>query len=137
MELPLFPMKLTSLLLAVGALLLSACSMPSSVPTSREPTPMGTVYAESDVDTRPMPIRTLRPIYPAVERDAGISGEARVRVIVDAEGRVRAVEGVQSSTPGFGLSAAESVAKWVFKPARKNGEAVACRTEIPVRFDRM
>ena len=66
----------------------------------------------------------------------GIEGEVKLRLVVDEEGRVQDVKVLRDPGHGFGSVAQRSAKAYCrFRPAKKNGEAVA--TEIPytIRFE--
>jgi len=85
---------------------------------------------------KPVPIRTVSPIYPAMAERAGLEGQVVVRVLVDALGRVRDAVIARCSAPGIGFeeSAREALMKWVFTPAVQNDHPVAVWINVPVRF---
>lgn len=75
------------------------------------------------------------PVYPELARKRGQEGTVNVRCQVDAHGQVVNVAIAQSS--GFRLldeAALKAVAKWKFKPGRKNGENVAGTVVVPIQF---
>ena len=74
--------------------------------------------------------------YPEEARRLGIEGEVKLRLVVDEEGRVQDVKVLRDPGHGFGSVAQRSAKAYCrFRPAKKNGEAVA--TEIPytIRFE--
>ncbi|MEK0450000.1 MAG: hypothetical protein RL088_2268 [Verrucomicrobiota bacterium] len=79
--------------------------------------------------------QTPHPIYPAAAKKAGISGTVILSVSVDESGRPVSV------TKARGCGCAElddaamaAVRKWRFNPAKMNGQPVAARLQVPVRF---
>lgn len=76
-----------------------------------------------------------RPRYPLSARRRGLEGRVVLRVFVEADGRVRSVDIVTSSThPVLDTAAVEAIAGWRFDPARRSGVAVAAWIDIPVAF---
>lgn len=74
--------------------------------------------------------------YPEEARRLGIEGEVALRLVVDEEGHVRDVKVMRDPGHGFGSVAQRSAKVYCrFRPAKKDGEAVA--TEIPytIRFE--
>ena len=62
-------------------------------------------------------IRYVPPEYPKDALKRGIGGEVRVRMTLDADGKVKAAEIVNSSPAGvFDRAALDSVRRWRFKP---------------------
>lgn len=76
-----------------------------------------------------------RPSYPEVARSEGWQGTVILRVLVDQEGRSRAVEVSRSS--GFEAldrAALETVKSWRFHPARYGQKRVESWVRIPIVF---
>lgn len=74
-------------------------------------------------------------VYPAEAWKQGLEGKVLLKVNVSDTGTVTDVEIIQSS--GYEMldnAATESVAKWRFLPAKKNGEAVAGNISVPIEF---
>lgn len=74
--------------------------------------------------------------YPEEARRLGIEGEVRLRLVIDEEGGVRDVKVVRDPGHGFAQVAQRCARTYCrFRPARRNGDAVA--TEIPytIRFE--
>ncbi len=97
----------------------------------------------------PKTVRFVEPEYTREARRRRIRAELVVRVLVDARGRVESAEIIErflldrngtSRTPvemlGFGLeeAALSAADRWMFRPARKNGEPVASHTELTFTF---
>jgi len=75
------------------------------------------------------------PVYPRWARRRGLQGRLVLRVRIAADGAAREVEVIESSGhPVLDESARAAVAGWRFTPARRAGEAVASRLDIPVSF---
>ncbi|MBI4542365.1 MAG: energy transducer TonB [Gemmatimonadetes bacterium] len=77
--------------------------------------------------------------YPPVLYDRGVEGEVRLRLFVDALGRVRAesTRVVSSSgTPAFDSAAVAGAARLRFAPARRDGQPVGVAFLQPVVFRR-
>lgn len=78
----------------------------------------------------------FQPDYPAREQREGIEGVVRVRVLIGADGRVKAVTLVNSDSPGFfEATKRRALAKWRFKPATRGGVAEESWKEMSVRFE--
>jgi protein TonB len=75
------------------------------------------------------------PAYPAVSKRAGEHGRVVLRVRVDADGRVEAIE-VQSTSgyPRLDEAALAAVRRWKFVPAKLGERAVAGWAIVPVNF---
>lgn len=75
------------------------------------------------------------PRYPAVARRRGYEGRVVLRVVVDANGAVEAIEVAESSGHRIlDRAALRTVRAWRFVPARRDGAPVAASVAVPVRF---
>lgn len=82
--------------------------------------------AVREVDRNPEPIYTPLPQYPLTALSSGVEGRARVRLRIEADGKVSAVEVLDSGGhPSFGAAAARAVRRWRFRPAMRGGKPVA------------
>lgn len=84
----------------------------------------------------PRLVAKSNPRYPLAARSKGITGVAKIRMLVNGSGRVEEAA-VTSSSGNADLdnSAVECVYKWRFTPAKNSaGKAVPCYIVIPVRF---
>jgi len=97
---------------------------------------MGAVaYAENAaVDTKPLPIRTPQPEYPAELRAQSVEGTVVLAVSIDERGEVASCEVTKSTDKRFEAAAVEAVRKWKFNPATKNKTPVSCKVTLPIRF---
>jgi periplasmic protein TonB len=85
----------------------------------------------------PFPIKKNLPKYPDFAKQAGIQGEVWLEVEVFTDGKVGAIEVIQSLMAGPGgldEAAINAVRQWEFAPAKSNGKAVACWVTFPVEF---
>ncbi len=57
-----------------------------------------------------------------------------VSLVVDVQGNVTEPQVEKSSNAGFDRAAVEAVKKWKFKPARQNGNPVAKKVSVPIKF---
>jgi protein TonB len=82
------------------------------------------------------PADLLRPPYPESMRRTEAEAVLRLRLSIDARGRVTAVEPIGAADPAF-LSSARShlVRYWRYKPATEDGRAVASTLTITLRFE--
>lgn len=94
------------------------------------------VYAENAVDEPPRLLTAPRPEYPALLRDAGITGRVLLQAVIDTTGRVdpASVKVVQSPNPGFENSSRMWILKALFRPARISGRAVRVLVNMPLDF---
>lgn len=101
---------------------------------------------EPRVEPLPTPVRTgprfatpesrVKPPYPAQKLRMEEEAALRLRLTIDARGRVTAVEPVASADPAF-LAAARRhiIANWRYQPATEDGKAVASSTVVTLRFE--
>ena len=69
--------------------------------------------------------RYVAPVYPRAALEDNVSGEVRVRITVDAEGKVADTEILESTPAGvFDGAALAAVRRWRFKPAEVDGRPV-------------
>lgn len=88
---------------------------------------------EEEYDTPPTPVYRAMASYP--EAAAGIAGTVQVRVKIDAQGTVSEAKVVgEPSNPALEWAAVDAAKRWRFKPALRNGRAVASEVTIPFRF---
>ena len=81
-------------------------------------------------------IKSERPVYPQAARREGWEGTVVLRITVGAGGDVKNVKTQTSS--GFSAldeSAAQSVKRWRFDPAKDGEFRIATMVDLPIRFD--
>lgn len=89
--------------------------------------------AESKIEP-PVPVRTVAPEYPdALKRD-GAMGIVVVDCTVDEQGNVVNPQVEKSTNKGFDEAALSAVKKWKFKPAKRDGNPIAKKVSIPIKF---
>jgi periplasmic protein TonB len=84
-------------------------------------------------DEGPVPIHRPAPDYPEWAKENGISGTVVLRVLVDAQGRVKRVSVVRG-IKGLTEAAQEALRLWTFRPASAHGRPLAVWVEVPVEF---
>jgi protein TonB len=82
------------------------------------------------------PPDAVRPPYPASKIQGGEEAVLKLKLSIDARGRVVSVEPVGRADPAF-LAAARRhlLAHWRYKPATEDGRAIASSTVITLRFE--
>jgi protein TonB len=88
----------------------------------------------SQLDQSPVPTFQAKPVYPEAMKRTGLTGEVLVDFIVDPEGKVRNERAVRSSQHEFEEPACSAVARWKFRPGRKDGRAVYVHMQVPIVF---
>jgi protein TonB len=74
-----------------------------------------------------------RPEYPAIARQAGISGVVRLQAVISREGTVMNLRAV-GGHPFLIQAAMEAAKHWIFRPTSLNGDPVEVATDIEVTF---
>ena len=75
------------------------------------------------------------PSYPASARRRGQEGRVLLRVEVLTNGNVGSVALEKSSgIDSLDTAALDTVRRWRFRPARKNGQSVTATVQVPIRF---
>jgi TonB family protein len=79
--------------------------------------------------------RTVQPVYPEAARKRGVEGWVELAFTVTPAGTVEDVE-VRNASPAnvFDDSAVRAIRGWRFEPVERNGEKVAQRAMVRLRF---
>ena len=90
----------------------------------------------ASVAVMPRIIRKIDPVYPAAERNAGITGSGVVRLLVNTNGTVDEVTLVSSSgNANLDQAGINAAYKWRFTSAvGTNGQKVRCYLRLPFTF---
>ncbi len=75
----------------------------------------------------------VAPVYPALARQARISGQVRLEAIIAKNGRIENLQ-VLSGHPLLVQAALDAVRQWVYRPTLLNGDPVEVVTLIDVNF---
>ena len=114
-------MQTGSFLLLPIVLILGACT--AQTPASR--------VTATDVAAR----QTPAPDYPLRLACAGIGGQVLLRVRIDPRGYPQQTVLLRSSGQALlDQSAMQGLQQWRFKPATRNGQAIAQTIQVPVYF---
>ena len=105
-----------------------------SQPQDQDAAPPEGVYRVGGSVTAPRAIYAPNPEYTDKARKAKINGTVVVSLIVTPEGEARNVQVTKSLTPDLDKKAVEAVRKWKFKPATKDGQAVAVQISAEATF---
>lgn len=103
-------------------------------PTPPLPVPKAEIVR---VAARPVtPADLLRPPYPESMRRTEEEATLRLRLSIDARGRVTAVDALGQADPAFVASARNHLIRyWRYRPATEDGKAVASTLVITLRFE--
>src|SRR5438270_445626 len=75
----------------------------------------------------------VSPVYPALAKQARISGVVRLEAVISRNGFIESLR-VKSGHPLLTGAAVDAVRKWIYRPTLLNGEPVEVLTEIEVNF---
>ncbi|HEU5077410.1 MAG TPA: energy transducer TonB, partial [Polyangiaceae bacterium] len=93
-----------------------------------EPAPKPTVVEPELVHYEP-------PVYPSAAKEQGLEAEVKLRLTLDAAGKVTAAEPVEKVGNGFDEAAVQAALKLTFTPAMVNGKAVPVKWGFVYRFE--
>lgn len=83
----------------------------------------------------PSAMARFQPDYPSELVRAELEGTATVRVLIGADGKVKAVEMVSATHPGFfDATRRQALRYWKFRPVTKDGVATESWRTMTVRF---
>jgi protein TonB len=98
----------------------------ATAPASTAPPRITTVKMAS-------PIRRVDPVYPALARQARVSGTVELLGVLGVDGRIHELKVVRGH-PLLVKAAIEAVRQWVYEPTLLNGQAVEVSAPILVNF---
>ena len=76
----------------------------------------------------------MEPEYTEVARKAGFQGTIVLKLLVDENGRPRAIRTVRPLGMGLDEAAVAAVRKWRFRPGEKDGKPVVTEATIEIGF---
>ena len=94
----------------------------------------GSLVELKDADKPPVAISRTAPNYPMAARQMRREGEVELRLLIDAQGQVAAVEVLTGGRTDFASSAERAVRKWKYRPAMKDGVPVQVKIVEKVSF---
>jgi protein TonB len=88
------------------------------------------------VETKPVAIRRVQPVYPPEALRAGIQGRVVVNALISETGNVIKTEVIKGKKGGFGLdqAAQRAVRQWKFEPATIKGIKVKVWMPVAIEF---
>jgi protein TonB len=92
------------------------------------------IFEISDLDETPRLLKGERPRHPTNLLREGISGEVRLRVILDERGQVLVQDVISSSHTAFERPAIEAAERFRYTPPTKNGEPARTQFVLPMKF---
>jgi len=107
--------------------------LPAPTPSSA---PEAATATTTSPNSPPILMSSPTPVYPSAALRRGESGEALLRVHVDANGTPYAVDLIRGSGSRLlDRAATDAVRKWRFRPAMSNGQPVAGTVQVPIAFN--
>jgi protein TonB len=92
-------------------------------------------YDQAEVDQVPMAVIKTPPVYPYRARRLNLSGEVRVKFMVDIDGRVRQIKIIGAEPPEvFNGSVINALSAWRFTPGHLKGMPVATWVTTTIVF---
>jgi TonB family protein len=127
---------------ALGAIL--SISLPAFAGGDEEERDAEPYEVVKDADVGPRIVKQTQPRYPTHAFQVGAYGTVLIEFVIDAKGRVRDPKVIPPKGPPradlaraveeLNAAALETVRKWRFKPAQKDGQPVATVARAPVSF---
>jgi len=93
------------------------------------------VFSLQDLDGTPRCIRPGRLVYPPELKRFQLNGEVRLLVLIRKDGSVKALEVDKSAHPSFDRAAIKAAETSLYETPLKDGQPVAVRFYLPVRFE--
>jgi TonB family protein len=87
------------------------------------------------VDSKPVLLNRVQPLYTEEARKNKIQGVVRARVLIGADGRVKRATIVTGLPDGLNEMALQAAHRLVFKPATKNGQPVSFWMPVVIEFN--
>lgn len=127
---PTMDFQLPSFSMEINPLLAGGVALPDISPLG------GNGFSLDEVDVKPQVLRSIAPEYPHGAKRNRIEGKVIVRLLVNKDGKTEQVS-VHSSSPAgaFDEAALSAAKRWMFKPGRYEGNAVATWVFIPFNFE--
>jgi protein TonB len=92
-------------------------------------------YLQGEVDQMPIPVFKMEPVYPYRARRLKVSGEVKVKFLVDERGHVGRVKILSSRPAGvFDKSVLKALPSWKFSPGKIRGNAVSTWVVTTIEF---
>jgi len=97
---------------------------------------LGDLVPLDKVDSQPLIIRTIEPVYPPYAQRLKVEGQVMVNVLISEFGDVLQVNVTQGIAGNFGFerAAQNAVKQWKFKPAQKDGVNVRVWKPFTIGF---
>lgn len=92
-------------------------------------------YEVRELDTVPMPLAKIEPIFPTTALADGATGIVQLEMFIDEKGQVESLRVMESTAPGiFDQAAIDAFAQQKFRPGIKNNAPVKTHLKLVVNF---
>jgi len=122
------------LVVLLAAVALGMAQNPNQNASQSKAQAMGQAIALTDEITPPQLSEVANPNYTAEAKRKKIEGAATLSIVVDKNGDVVDAKVVKGLGYGLDENAVQAVKEWKYKPAEKDGVAVAVKMEVEVDF---
>lgn len=92
------------------------------------------IYHQTGGITPPVLTSSVNPKYPASARRSGKQGTVVMTVVIGSRGSVQEVTIVRPLSPALDRAAVAAVKRWRYRPATKDGRAVAVYSVVNLQF---
>jgi len=106
---------------------------PKPVAAAQAEPPEKRVYRVGGQVRPPMLIHEVKPLYPALARQARIQGTVRLEAVITREGLIESLR-LHGGHPLLAPAALDAVRQWRYRPATLNGHPVDVALSIDVHF---
>jgi TonB family protein len=89
-----------------------------------------------EYDTPPVMVNAVRPEYPEMAREMGAEGKVVLKALIREDGKVGAVEIMESENPLLLDQAITALRQSTFVPATKDGEPCCATMVVPFIFNK-
>lgn len=93
------------------------------------------VFELRDVTRQPVPVTQVAPTMPLRFRQRGVDGLVEISAVIDRLGSVQNIVVLRSSHVELNQVTIAAAGQWKFRPAEKDGRAVAVRVVLPFEFN--
>ncbi len=96
----------------------------------------GGAISEDALDKLPVPTKRVAPEFPSRARSKNVSGFVKLTFLVGLDGRVSEARVLEAQPAGmFDQAALDAIGQWSFEPGEYEGQPVASRMTINLRFE--
>lgn len=93
------------------------------------------VFDLREVTRQPVPVTQVAPTMPVRFRQRGVDGLVEISAVIDRFGSVQNIVVLRSTHVELNQATIAAAGQWKFRPAEKDGRAVAVRVVLPFEFN--